>query len=162
LGHWLLGAVQGNWAKASDARAAPRTGQGAPAFRGASGTSQGVSGQLSDGARTRLVTHRLPPLACDLSAQAQPRSRPEGGRRSARHDTTARGVAASRARASRKKGQNYYFFLTHSNGKRRPVAGVGGTKISWGRGEKRIKFSLPPHPHAEPALSLPHETVWGP
>ena len=89
------------------------------------------------------VTHRLPPLALDLSAQAQPRSRPEGGRRSARHDTTARGVAASRARASRKQGQNYHFFLTHSNGKRRPVAGVGGTKISWGRGAIFFPSILP-------------------
>jgi hypothetical protein len=37
----------------------------------------------------------LPPLALDLSAQARPRSRPEGGRRSARptHSARRRGVA---------------------------------------------------------------------
>ena len=57
---------------------------------------------------------------------------------------------ARRARASRKKGQNYMFFLTHSNGKWRPVAGVGGTKIFWGRGEEKEQNypspTLTPHP----------------
>jgi hypothetical protein len=57
---------------------------------------------------------------------------------------------ARRARASRKKGQNYMFFLTHSNGKWRPVAGVGGTKIFWGRGEENEQNfpspTLTPHP----------------
>ena len=48
------------------------------------------------------VTHRLPPLALDLSAQAQPRSRPEGGRRSAR-PTPQRATSRRRARRQEKK-----------------------------------------------------------
>jgi len=81
------------------------------------------------------VTHRLPPLALDLrhrrslglgpKAVASQRGRPHSARR--------RGVARVK-----KKGQNYIFFL-HIAKERRPVAGVGGTKIFWGRGEKRTK-----------------------
>ena len=58
------------------------------------------------------VTHRLPPLALDLSAQAQPRSRPEGGRRSAR-PTPQRAAWRRRARASRKKDKIIIFSYTY-------------------------------------------------
>ena len=92
------------------------------------------------------VTHRLPPLACDLSAQAQPRSRPEGGRRSAR-PTPQRAASRRRARASRKKDKIIIFFLHIVTGNGWPVAGVGGTKIFWGRAQKKEK-KFPPPPHS--------------
>ena len=70
--------------------------------------------------------------------------------RSARHNTTARGVAASRRRASRKKGQNSHFF-PHT------VTGNGGRWQAseapkyFGGGAENTKFSLPP--------SLTHQTM---
>ena len=109
-------------------------------------------------ASTCLVSH----TACRLSrsTSAAGAASVSARRRSpvSTADTTARGVAASRARV-KKKGQNYHFFLTHSNGKRRPVAGVGGTKIFWGRVEKKDKI-FPPPPHSPPPNKsmVPHVT----
>jgi len=79
--------------------------QGAPACRGASGTSQGVSGQLSYNFQRRENPSCHTPLAASRARpppQARPSPRPEGGRRSAR-PTPARGVAASRVKTKRTK-----------------------------------------------------------
>ena len=103
------------------------------------------------------VTHRLPPLALDLCTGAASVSARRRSPVSAA-DPTARGVAASRARV-KKKRTKLSFFLTHSNGKRRPVAGVGGTKISWGRAQKKDKIFPPPtntHSHHYSARRAVH------
>ena len=60
-------------------------------------------------APTCLVSRTACRLSRPTSAQARPLSRPEGGRRSAR-PTPQRAASRRRARASRKKGQNYHFF----------------------------------------------------
>ena len=107
-----------------------------------------VSGGHTNGSAHNPSCHT--PLAASRARPLHRRSLGLGpkavaGQRGRPHSARRRGVAASRA--SRKKGQNYHFFLTHSNGNRRPVAGVGGTKIFskifWGRGEKKDK-TLPP------------------
>jgi hypothetical protein len=66
------------------------------------------------------------------------------GQRGRPHSARRRGVARVK-----KKGQNYIFSLHIAKGKRRPVAGVGGTKIFWGRGEKKENTIFPP-PHSHP------------
>ena len=122
----------------------------------ASGTSQGVSGQLSDGARICLVTHRLPPLALDLCTGAASISARRRSPVSAA-DPIAR---ASRRRARQKKGQNYHFFLTHSNGKRRPWQVSEAPKYFGGGVKKKNKIFPPPlhsSPGYHPAASLEPE-----
>jgi hypothetical protein len=85
----------------------------------------------------------------DLSAQAQPRSRPEGGRRSAR-PTPQR--AAWRRRARARKKDKIIIFSLHI------VTGNGGLwQVSeapkyFGGGVKKDKIFLPP-PHSPPSLT---------
>ena len=63
-----LGAVQGSWGKASDARAASGTRPGAPAHAGASGAAGGVHGQLPGAASPRSGGVGLGPRVDSLRA----------------------------------------------------------------------------------------------
>ena len=85
------------------------------------------------------VTHRLPPLALDLRRRRSLGLGPKAvaGQRGQPH-------SARRRRVVKKKRTKMLFFSLHiARGKRRPVAGVGGTKISWGRGTKCFPSILP-------------------
>jgi hypothetical protein len=120
--------------------------QGAPACRGASGTSQGVSGQLSYNFQRRENPSCHTPLAASRARpppQARPSPRPEGGRRSAR-PTPARGVAASRVNSGKKEDRIIIFFL-------QKVRGNGGL---WQVSEAPKYFGGGPHSHPYHTLSI--------
>ena len=98
-------------------------------------------------APTCLVSHTACRLSRSTSAQARPLSRPEGGRRSAR-PTPQRAASRRRARASRKKGQNYHFFLTDNNGKRVACGRCRRHQNILGEGSKKGQnFPSPPSLH---------------
>jgi hypothetical protein len=95
-------------------------------------------------APTCLVSRTACRLSRPTSAQARPLSRPEGGRRSARPTPQRARRRASGARQE-KKDTIIIFFLHITKGNGGPVAGVGGTKMFWGRVEKKDKIFPPPH-----------------